>query len=110
MKNKKRRGVLLLEAIVGIALLAAGVGAAATAFSSTRDALRRGDRDLLLGNCAQQKILSELTDLSIDSDCSKNFSWNQQREPLSPRLEKISWTATWKENGSAHEETFETIR
>lgn len=98
-----------MEALVGIALLATGVGAASTAFSATRDAVRSGQRRQALADCARKKFLETTLAVPVDALCSDEFQWSEQRTRLSPRLEKTIWTAVWSDNGTPHEESFEMV-
>lgn len=111
MRSKRENGFLLMEALVAMALLVTGVSVASNTFSTTRMVLMRGSQLDRLATCVQEKILTEITSAPLTSSvCTDEFSWAHHQEFLAGGVQKISWTAHWKENDRDREETFEVVR
>lgn len=103
----RANGFLLMEAIVALSLLAAGVGVVSVVFAQVRDASRRDRSDFILALEARQKWLEELTGLKNERP---RFAWVRLESAFSPALTRVTWVASWEEEGNHREKSFEMVR
>ncbi len=102
----KRRGFLLIEALISLSILTAGLLACAQSFSIAKEMEKRGEERSRLAHCADAKIMSLALGLSLESPaCDPTLQWSLQRTPLTTAVEKVVLKAAYRNT----EETFETL-